>query len=418
MDTGNATGPRKWMYGLTADEWLHLAAEGQASEVAPCCGDIDGLRGWLNALATCQDGGLSYLLLQPTLDAYEVAAENHETLRDPGTFPLLHRVLDGIRDQLANDPLAPHNLASRASAAPAGLQQASRPRRCRPDRADDLEPGVLDTSAPERRLQHARPAARPAPDRRKAPPHDHARLYSVGAQARHGRSVASHGRSRCQAGTPRLTRGSRSGPPPGRRPASDGTAAARSTEPGTSPAGTSNGSVADGCRRRVLGGPDPARRRRIRRAGRGNLTRATPTAAGDSAPASPASAGPGPGAAHARRTCPAAPCLFRLEGQAGVLGLTRRAGEPVSQIPCHRCEATHEREHGCENRFDQMEPLLPQLTGIQLARADSDTDVAPASPSPCDVDGIIIRVDHPRVMHPDSAAFAERVECVPLPLSE
>ncbi len=96
---------RQWRYGLTADEWLHLAGEGHNSEVAPCCGDIDGLREWLNALATCQGKGESALLWRPVLGAYDAAAGDHDAVTDAKTFPLLHRVLAGIREEMANDPL-------------------------------------------------------------------------------------------------------------------------------------------------------------------------------------------------------------------------------------------------------------------------------------------------------------------------
>lgn len=87
-----AAGPRQWLYG-------------DASEVTPCCGDIGELRGWLNALATCQGEGAAYIMFSPVLTAYESAARDHETLTDRKAFPLLHRVLDGIRAQQASDPL-------------------------------------------------------------------------------------------------------------------------------------------------------------------------------------------------------------------------------------------------------------------------------------------------------------------------
>lgn len=85
------------LYGLTADEWLHLACEGENSEVAPCCGDIGELREWLQALTASQDAGL---LAKPVLDAYEVALVGHDMLASPDTFPLLHRVLAGIRGEI------------------------------------------------------------------------------------------------------------------------------------------------------------------------------------------------------------------------------------------------------------------------------------------------------------------------------
>lgn len=95
------TTPRTWKYGLTADEWLQLAAIGTDSEVQPCCGDIDELRGWLNCIATNQGEGQTSLLRDPTLAAYQTALDSHDTLADRATFPLLHRVLDGIRAEQA-----------------------------------------------------------------------------------------------------------------------------------------------------------------------------------------------------------------------------------------------------------------------------------------------------------------------------
>ena len=98
----NAAAPPR-MYGLTADEWLHLAAEGQDSEVAPCCGNISELREYLNALATCQGEGESGIMLRAVLESYEAAASDHEAITDAEAFPLLHRVLAGVRAQQAAD---------------------------------------------------------------------------------------------------------------------------------------------------------------------------------------------------------------------------------------------------------------------------------------------------------------------------
>lgn len=90
--------PRRWLYGLTADEWLHLAAEGESSEIGPCCGNIGALREWLQTLAVCQGPGESWGYARMTLDAYAVAVEGHDTLANPKTYPLLHRVLAAIRN--------------------------------------------------------------------------------------------------------------------------------------------------------------------------------------------------------------------------------------------------------------------------------------------------------------------------------
>lgn len=94
-------GPPPRLYGLTAEEWLHLAAEGEDSEVQPCCGNLGDLRELLNRLATCQskdDTGLQLALGQQVLRNLEGDGDGHG-LGSREQFPLLHRVLDGIRAQ-------------------------------------------------------------------------------------------------------------------------------------------------------------------------------------------------------------------------------------------------------------------------------------------------------------------------------
>jgi hypothetical protein len=93
--------PRTWKYGLTADEWLHLAAEGPDSEVQPCCGDIGQLRDVLNAMVTEQGEGGYPWLAGPFLEAYGAALNSHDTLADRAKFPLLHRVLEGTTAEAA-----------------------------------------------------------------------------------------------------------------------------------------------------------------------------------------------------------------------------------------------------------------------------------------------------------------------------
>lgn len=98
--------PRAWLYGLTADEWLHLAARGEDSEVAPCCGNLSEARELLNQLATLQapdDTGWQLAVGRRLLEALSADGAGHG-LDDRGQFPLLHRVLDGIREQQANPP--------------------------------------------------------------------------------------------------------------------------------------------------------------------------------------------------------------------------------------------------------------------------------------------------------------------------
>jgi hypothetical protein len=95
-------GSRRWLYGLTADEWFQLAAVGEDSEVAPCCGDVSDFRETLNWLATSQGRGADWLPAVATWRAYLQDGEEHGfTSRD--TFPLLHRVLDGIKAAYPED---------------------------------------------------------------------------------------------------------------------------------------------------------------------------------------------------------------------------------------------------------------------------------------------------------------------------
>lgn len=93
------TVPRTWLFGLTADEWLHLAAEGEESEVAPCCGNLGTLRDDLKFLATCQsagDAGWHRSTGRHILLAVDNDGDNH-SLADPEQYPLLARVCAGIR---------------------------------------------------------------------------------------------------------------------------------------------------------------------------------------------------------------------------------------------------------------------------------------------------------------------------------
>lgn len=98
------TEPRRWLYGLTADEWLHLASEGQESEVPPCCGNLGALRDLLRALLAFQspdDTGWQHSLGREILKAVEADGDGHG-LGSAADFPLLHRVLDGIREEVSS----------------------------------------------------------------------------------------------------------------------------------------------------------------------------------------------------------------------------------------------------------------------------------------------------------------------------
>lgn len=90
---------RKWAYGLTADEWLHLACEGDKSEIQPCCGNIGHIRDILMALTTVQgeyDNAMRQSLAKMLYQALEADGSGHG-LDNRDTFPLLYRVLDGLR---------------------------------------------------------------------------------------------------------------------------------------------------------------------------------------------------------------------------------------------------------------------------------------------------------------------------------
>jgi hypothetical protein len=94
---------RTWLYGLTANEWFHLASEGDESEIRPCCGNIGELRDILRTLMQFQaqyEDGWQRSLGKQALQVVEADGEGHN-LSDRDSFPLLHRVLDGIREQLA-----------------------------------------------------------------------------------------------------------------------------------------------------------------------------------------------------------------------------------------------------------------------------------------------------------------------------
>lgn len=95
------TEPRLWLYGLTADEWLHLACEGHGSEVANCCGNIEQIQDTLRAVMTIQPPEYRSMrvMLHKTLTE-ELAADDHG-LGNPAEFPLLHRVIAGLEAEKA-----------------------------------------------------------------------------------------------------------------------------------------------------------------------------------------------------------------------------------------------------------------------------------------------------------------------------
>lgn len=93
---------RKWQYGLTADEWFHLTSEGHDSEVAPCCGNIGQVRDTLRTFLGFQapeDDWWRITIGRELLDAVEADGGEHD-LQNRDSFPLLNRVLDGIRGEI------------------------------------------------------------------------------------------------------------------------------------------------------------------------------------------------------------------------------------------------------------------------------------------------------------------------------
>lgn len=94
---------KTWLFGLTADEWLHLAAEGEDSEVPPCCANMSDFRELLNALAVSQgpNNGWVKVFSMQLLDHPEIKEGGHE-LDNAEQFPLLHRVLAGAKELVGN----------------------------------------------------------------------------------------------------------------------------------------------------------------------------------------------------------------------------------------------------------------------------------------------------------------------------
>jgi hypothetical protein len=96
---------RTWAYGLTADEWFHLASDGQDSEIGPCCGNIGAIRDALRELLPFQspdDSGCRRLLGQELLQYVEADGDEHGLGNAEGV-PLLNRVLAGVRAEVFSD---------------------------------------------------------------------------------------------------------------------------------------------------------------------------------------------------------------------------------------------------------------------------------------------------------------------------
>lgn len=103
---------RRWQYGLTADEWFHVACEGENSEIAPCCGNIGTIRDIIRDLTMFQapeEFGWRKSLGKLLLELIEADGNDNHGLDDPVQFPLLHKIIEGILQE-ANLPLLPEGL--------------------------------------------------------------------------------------------------------------------------------------------------------------------------------------------------------------------------------------------------------------------------------------------------------------------
>ena len=93
---------REWLYGLLADEWFHLSCEDENSEVAPCCGTLGALRDGLRELMLFQEPHLAGFREATGRQILQLVKEDDDEhgLDDKKQFPILHRVMDGIRADL------------------------------------------------------------------------------------------------------------------------------------------------------------------------------------------------------------------------------------------------------------------------------------------------------------------------------
>lgn len=104
---------RRWQYGLTADEWFHVACEGENSEIPPCCGNLGNIRDVIRLFMPFQapeDLGWRKSMGKHLLELVEADGNGHD-LDDPAGFPLLHKILEGIKGEaglpLPEDPGSP-----------------------------------------------------------------------------------------------------------------------------------------------------------------------------------------------------------------------------------------------------------------------------------------------------------------------
>jgi hypothetical protein len=95
---------REWLFGLTADQWFHLASEGPDSEVQPCCGTIGELRDLLREILPFQAEHEWMFRADQCRRIVQIVEEDDPDdhgLNSKTTFPLLHKVIDGIRAEIA-----------------------------------------------------------------------------------------------------------------------------------------------------------------------------------------------------------------------------------------------------------------------------------------------------------------------------
>lgn len=92
---------KRWQYGLTADEWFHIACEGENSEVPPCCGNIGAIRDLVRELLIFQapeESGWRKSAGTELLQTLTADEDGHD-LSDREKFPLFNRMVDGIREE-------------------------------------------------------------------------------------------------------------------------------------------------------------------------------------------------------------------------------------------------------------------------------------------------------------------------------
>jgi hypothetical protein len=93
---------RIWAYGLTADDWMQLACAGADSEVQPCCGNISRVRELIWTLLPLQGPHESWMraaIGKELIMAVALDGDDH-CLGERESFPLLHKVLDGLRSDI------------------------------------------------------------------------------------------------------------------------------------------------------------------------------------------------------------------------------------------------------------------------------------------------------------------------------